>query len=297
MTPEKVPPQGGSIPDTPDVSPAQEQLIRHLIELRQEEIREQAAFVKGAALRRRDIGKALGQLRKTFPRTKGNCFYPVVERRTGMKRTTVQAYIRFSDCWPQIQAALADADDTEEIPVSLKELVAWALSRNAGPVSEETREEVAQERAARQAAEAHPLHRANRSLLAAVSTFRKRIQNADDLVPQDVIEALRYIEQWAAAANQQLEEAPAEQAAKVRPRWAPPAQGALAAIAPIANPKAGSVQERYPLTEEGCRQWALALEAAGTGAALARRLGVTANAVSQHGKRVRQFLEQQEVAV
>lgn len=289
---EKVSPQGDGIPGSFEITPAQEQLLRHLAELRQEELREQNAFVKSAALRRRDIGRALAQLRKTFPRTKGNCFYPVVERRTGLKRATAAAYIHFADHWPVIQAALADADDTEEIPSSLKELVNWALRRNAGPVSEE----VAQERAAKQAAQAHPLHRANSSLLAAVSTFRRRIQNADDLVPQDVIEALRYVEQWAAAANQQLEESAAEQGAKVRPRWSPPASGPLATITPIAEVKAGCLLERYPLTEEGCRQWETDLVAAGlVGAALARRLGVSANSVSQHGKRVRQFLEQEEV--
>ena len=290
-------PQGDTIPSTPELSQAQEQLLQHLSELRQEEIREQVAFVKGAALRRREIGMALGQLRKTFPRTKSNNFYPVVERRTGMKRSTVAAYIRFADCWPQIQAALADADDTEEIPVSLKELVGWALQRSAGPITEEEAEERIQELAAQRTAEAHPLHRANRSLLAAVTTFRKRIQNADDLVPPDVIEAIRYIEQWAASANEQLEQTAEPATTKIRPTWQPPAHGPLATIAPIANPKSGCLQERYPLTEEGCEKWFAALAIAGCGAHLARRLGVTANAVSQHGKRVKAFLERQEVAV
>ena len=289
ITTEIPSPQGDTIPPIPELSQAQEQLLSHLSELRQEEVREQAAFVKGAAIRRRGIGMALGQLRKTFPRTKSNNFYPVVERRTGMKRSTVAAYIRFAETWPQIQAALADADDTEEIPVSLKELVGWALQRSAGPVSEE----VEQEQAVIRAAEAHPLHRTNRSLMAALATFKKRIINADDLVPPEVVEAIRYIEQWAAAANEQLEQTAEPATAKVRPNWQPPAHGPLATIAPIANPKSGSLQERYPLTEEGCAKWGADLEIAGTGAALARRLGVTANAISQHGKRVRAFLEQQ----
>lgn len=289
--PEIPSPQGDTIPTIPELSNAQELLLQHLSELRQEEIREQAAFVKGAAIRRREIGMALGQLRKTFPRTKSNNFYPVVERRTGMKRSTVAAYIRFAETWPQIQAALADADDAEEIPVSLKELVGWALQRSAGPVSDE----VQQEQAAIRAAEAHPLHRTNRSLLTALATFKKRVLNADDLVPPDVIEAIRYIEQWAASANEQLEQTAEPATAKVRLSWQPPAHGPLATIAPIASPKSGCLQERYPLTEDGCAKWSADLEIAGRGAALARRLGVTANAVSQHGKRVKAFLEQQEV--
>lgn len=288
-------PQGDTISAASEAAalrPEQVALLEHIAELRGEEIREQNAFAQGAALRRREIGMALLQLKSTYPRTKGNAFYPTVERRTGMKRTTVAYYIQFAEAWPQIQAALADADDTEEIAVSLKEQVAWAKRRIAlegKPVDEEFE--------ARQlaftAAQRHPMHRANTSLMAALSTFKRRIQNADELVPPEVRSAISYLEQWAAGVNQQLEAAPPDEVPTIRRDWQPPARGPLASIQPIAESKPGSLQKRYPLTEEGCALWAQHLEAAGKSAALARRLGVTANAVSQHGKRVRKFLEGQ----
>ena len=288
-------PQGHTIPSTsegPEIRPEQTALLDHIAELRSEELREQAAYAKSSALRRQQIGLALGQLRRTFPRTKGNAFYPVVERRTGMKRRTVAAYIQFAEAWPQIQAALADADDTEEIPLSLKEQVSWAKQRLAleeTPISEEQQ---AQQQAVK-AAQAHPVHRANSSLMSALSTFKRRVINADDLVPPEVMAAISYLEQWAAGVNQQLEDAPPDVVPTIRRDWMPPATGALAAIKPIADPKAGALQQRYPLTEEGCALWAEHLTIAGNGARLARRLGTSANAVSQHGKRVRAFLEQQ----
>ena len=216
----------------------------------------------------------------------------MVERRTGMKRTTVAYYIQFAETWPQIQAALADADDTEEIPVSLKEQVSWAKARLALEEQPPSEEQLAQQLAIT-TAQGHPMHRANSSLMAALSTFKKRILNADELVPPEVMQAVSYIEQWAASVNQQLEEAPPEEVLTIRRDWLPPATGALAAIQPIAEPKKNCLLERYPLTEEGCALWSEHLAMAGKGSALARRLGVTANAVSQHGKRVRQFLEQQ----
>lgn len=296
--PQEIPsPQGDTIPATsegPEIKPEQSALLDHIVELRAEEIREQNAFAKGAALRRLEIGRALGQLKKTFPRTKGNLFYPVVERRTGMKRSTVAFYIQFAEAWPQIQAALADADDTEEIPLSLKEQVSWAKQRLALEGQPPSEEQLIQQQAIK-AAQAHPMHRANSPMLSAISTWKKRILNADELVPKEVLAAVSFFEQWAASVNQQLEDAPPDEVPTIRRDWQPPARGPLASVPPIPEAKKGCLLERYPLTEEGCNLWSEHLALAGKGAALARRLGVTANAVSQHGKRVRQFLEQQLV--
>lgn len=99
------------------------------------------------------------------------------------------------------------------------------------------------------------MNTADRSLLAAVATFKRQVQNADEMVPPEVLEALRCVEQWATTANAQLEQPPpASSRAKAparSPRPAPNRRGRptrAGAIPKVNSPHVARALEAAGLT-------------------------------------------------
>ena len=249
---------------------------------------------KVALPRCRDIGEELLRIKAFYPAGKkgptghASRFYSDCKAVTGLSKPSVANYIQIAEGWHRLMDYMADLPDGAVPITSLRGALEAlrAMNRPVLPPHDAGALDVEAEQV-----EGRPS--TNRTSYA-ISTREKALPALDALMAATTISdrhkaQLAKVREALALLLEQIE---AEEIAAAEPQAealaAEPEPDPEPALAEAGeDPGKASLPELFPLTAEGMAGFELALAEAGSGAALARQLGCSKQAISLHKNRLR----------